>query len=68
MVEVKVDSVILDGSVIKLGCVLVGPKRSWIRFTIASVPLDMVPLELIQEAILRLQEGGSEDGEPLTLF
>lgn len=47
MLQVRVESYDLSNHSLRLGCVVEGPKKSWVRFTVVSVPINELPREFI---------------------
>ena len=60
--EVRVDTITTTPTHLLLGCVVVGPKRSWIRFCAVKVLLEAIPTEDLW-AILQRDQVSREDLE-----
>lgn len=49
MLTVRVDTVTVHNGRLVFGCVVEGPKRAWIRFAVAEVPLSSLDYSLFQQ-------------------
>jgi len=47
MITIACDTVRLTSSSLQFGCVVRGPKGSWVRFAVLDVPLDLIEDELL---------------------
>lgn len=66
--EVRVDTVTTTPTHLLLGCVVVGPKRSWIRFCKVKVLLEAIPTEDLLAILNRDQRETQEDELDDSLF
>jgi len=68
MLEVTVDSVSLENGILRLGCVVRGPKRSWVRFTVVSVPGDLLTYRLRQDLLESFDQADERTPDTMPLF
>ena len=54
--EVEITKVLLTPQSLRFGLVIYGPKKSWVRFATATLPLAAVPWESVGRAIARLDD------------
>lgn len=59
--EVRVDQVTTTPTHLLLGCVVVGPKKAWVRFVKVRVLLEAIPTEDLRRILERDQRAPREE-------
>jgi len=65
--EIRVQSVEVAHHHLLLGCVVVGPKKSWIRFCLVKIPLHTIRWDVMREAYEQWESREPDDQPMLDL-
>ena len=66
--EVSIEKVLLTPTSLRFALVIYGPKKSWVRFATATLPLTAVPWESVGRAIARLDDPPPDEFEDAPLW
>lgn len=64
MISIAADTIRLTSTSLQFGCVVRGPKGSWVRFAILDVPLDDIEDELML-MLATARRGPLQSDQPL---
>jgi len=67
MVTIVADSMDLSRGSLRFGCVVKGPKGSWIRFATLEIPVSTMSWDLLRRLMVAWEEANSATPEDLTL-